>query len=476
MARTTAAKKTATDPVTPVIDDAIFYVGLDQLELSELNVRKTDAELDIEGLADDIATNGLKQNLRVVENWEPGAPFKSYGVVAGSRRLRALKLLVDNGVLLENHPVPVGLETVASAPATSLSENLSRVAMNAADECEAFETVLGDDRSPAALAVCARRFGVTVRRVEERLRLAALSPEILDRLRRGTLLLKSAEAYATFSDHALQDKVFKAQEKSQSFQKHEPRAVRDAMRGKTYPVSSPWVRYAGTEAYLAAGGRIEASMFMGAGDEDALIDTRIFEKVALAKAETEARHLAQADGWRDGVMMVGFSSWPQFPKVPDGYRSQWVDADTLTSEEKADRIALYKLRAGFGEDNAVGLNIERTIFAPVPAPASGESGHVEGEGHSRPQRSAETEAALLARRQRAAALSAWMGETPPEQFVVDDGTAEWGELDDWFDFEEDGSAIIPMMVTIPAAVIEAKLAALRAAGEAAVEADDHGSS
>lgn len=453
-----------------LIPNQVINVGLDQLELSDLNVRKTDVELDIEGLADDIAANGLKQNLCVVKLWDPGAAFASYGVVAGSRRFRALRMLAARGTVLDNHPVPVLVEAAETARATSLSENLSRVAMNAADECEAFGAVLGDARDPDALAKCARRFGVSVRKVEERLRLAALSPEILERLRRGTLTLDSAKAYATFPDHALQDKVFKAQEKSSGQSKHAPHAVRDAMRGKVYPADHLWVRYAGTADYLAAGGRIERSMFMGANDADALVDTAIFEKVAMAKANSQAQSIAQGEGFRDGMMMAGFG-YPSTPKAPEGFRAQWLDHGALSDEDKAEAIALFSMSAP--RDGEPSLLMQNMTFVPVPVADDSDGGDSGGDP-DKTQRvpDAEIAGARLARQQRHHALMAWLNETPPEQFVVEDGTAEWGETDHWFEFEDDGSAVVPMMVVVPARVIDAKLAALVAAAAQEAESVD----
>ncbi len=66
----------------------IQMIPLNQLVASPSNVRKTGAKVGIEALAANIAAIGLLQNLQVRPT-DSG----SYEVVAGSRRMAALKLL-----------------------------------------------------------------------------------------------------------------------------------------------------------------------------------------------------------------------------------------------------------------------------------------------------------------------------------------------------------------------------------------------
>ncbi len=64
------------------------FVPVSKPAVHEDNVRRTDKRADIEALAAPIAAHGLLQNLSVV-----CADDSRYAVVAGSRRLAALRLL-----------------------------------------------------------------------------------------------------------------------------------------------------------------------------------------------------------------------------------------------------------------------------------------------------------------------------------------------------------------------------------------------
>ncbi len=70
----------------------IQNIALSKLVPSKANVRKTGTDEGIAELADSIAAHGLQQNLNVRET-DKGR----FEVVAGGRRLRALKMLVKGG-------------------------------------------------------------------------------------------------------------------------------------------------------------------------------------------------------------------------------------------------------------------------------------------------------------------------------------------------------------------------------------------
>ena len=95
-------------------------------------------------------------------------------MVAGGRRLVALKALAGDGVIDADHPVPC---LVAADPAMagelSLAENIVRIAMHPADQVTAFTRLANADLSVAASAA---RFGTSERLVEQRLRLGNVAP------------------------------------------------------------------------------------------------------------------------------------------------------------------------------------------------------------------------------------------------------------------------------------------------------------
>ena len=80
---------------------SIQQIPLNRLSPSSLNVRKKDRKADIDALAASILAHGLLQNLNVVAKDED-----KFEVVAGGRRLAALKALVKAGAIARDYAVP----------------------------------------------------------------------------------------------------------------------------------------------------------------------------------------------------------------------------------------------------------------------------------------------------------------------------------------------------------------------------------
>lgn len=120
----------------------IQTVKLAKLVLSDINVRTRGEDL-IEQFAADISARGILQNLVVASVKKPRG---SYGVIAGSRRFRALKLLAERGEINEaEYDVPVLILTGGNDELSeaSLAENFHHLNMSPADECRAFQHCLG---------------------------------------------------------------------------------------------------------------------------------------------------------------------------------------------------------------------------------------------------------------------------------------------------------------------------------------------
>ena len=103
----------------------IIFVPLNKLEIDPLNVRKTYSQRSIEELAGSLAAQGILQNLLVRKAKGNGR----YSVSAGGRRFRAALLLVEQGNLAADHPVPVKVISKEEAQELSLAENIMREAM-----------------------------------------------------------------------------------------------------------------------------------------------------------------------------------------------------------------------------------------------------------------------------------------------------------------------------------------------------------
>ena len=149
----------------------ITNIPLNKLTSWEGNVRKTQNKGFIDELAASIKAHGLQQNLVVRKDG------KKFAVVAGGQRLKALKLLLADGHIKANHPVPCKvIDSDTEATELSLAEKVVRDNMHPADQFEAFRALV-DKGAP--VADVAARFGVTETVVAQRLKLARVSPAIL---------------------------------------------------------------------------------------------------------------------------------------------------------------------------------------------------------------------------------------------------------------------------------------------------------
>src|SRR3546814_8055277 len=103
-------------------------------------------------------------------------------------------------------PLFLSLEDSAEAAVeTILAENFHRLAMNPADEAQAFAALVAGG---ATVEDVARRFGLTVRFVEGRLRLATLATVVFEALASGEITLDIAKAFGATSDQEIQARVF----------------------------------------------------------------------------------------------------------------------------------------------------------------------------------------------------------------------------------------------------------------------------
>jgi ParB family chromosome partitioning protein len=258
------------------------FVAVSKLVVHENNVRRTDKRADIEALAASIAAHGLLQNLSVVR-----AEDGRYAVVAGSRRLAALRLLIKQGKLARDFAAPCALIEPQLSAEASLAENVQRVAMNAMDEMEAFARLANDGMNVEAIA---ERFGASLRHVEQRLALGRLSPKIRAAYRKGELTIDVARAFCLTDDHGAQERLFKQVPKPIT---HAP-SIRNALSGGRAPATDRLARFVGLDAYEAAGGRVVRDLFE---DEVAFLeDGELLQRLAAERIE-EMREALSADGW-----------------------------------------------------------------------------------------------------------------------------------------------------------------------------------
>src|SRR5882762_438467 len=92
-------------------------IAVSRLEKSPLNARKTAAKMGMEELKASLLAHGLMQNLVVTD-----AGDGSFRVIAGGRRLEAIRLLQAEGRLPEDFAVPCQVVTEDHATEMSLAE------------------------------------------------------------------------------------------------------------------------------------------------------------------------------------------------------------------------------------------------------------------------------------------------------------------------------------------------------------------
>jgi ParB family chromosome partitioning protein len=167
----------------------IQNIALRHLALSPLNVRKVRTKEAIADMAASILANGLLQNLHVHTQANGG-----YGVVIGGTRLEAMKLLLKEKKITEDFQVPceVHPENDTKLAELSLSENVIRSQMHFIDEFEAYAALAKQGHGPEDIGA---RFGKTGRYVQQRMKLASISPKLLALGRKDEISLDMLMAF-----------------------------------------------------------------------------------------------------------------------------------------------------------------------------------------------------------------------------------------------------------------------------------------
>lgn len=262
-------------------------IPLNKLDLSPSNVRKAiDAAAD-EQLSYDIEAHGLLQNLIVTRSKKRGR----FDVIAGGRRLRAMTMIAERGAWSKTQEVNCEVidGKTHDVGEVSLAENFQRLAMTPAEECRAFQHFIKEDGDSAAVA---KRFGLTQRFVEGRLRLANLAEPIFEALEAGDITLELAKAYAATDRHEVQLRVFE-QARYASYLGAD--GIRRMVMEGSLRGSDPIALLVGEAAYTEAGGRIERDLFSEAS-EDRWLDIPIAHELAANLMESEATRLVAETG------------------------------------------------------------------------------------------------------------------------------------------------------------------------------------
>lgn len=308
-------KTQTTAPTLQAADSAnnLILVPLPQLvpRRSKRNVRKIGPRMSIPELAASISRIGLLQNLIVVR----AADGENYEVVAGDRRRAAMKLAAKQKRIAPDFEAHCLLVPDASARTVSLAENLMRESMHPADQFEAFAALVKEGRPVEDIAA---DFGVTPLVVQRRLRLGNVSKRLLDDYRTGAVTLEQLMALAITDDHAAQESAFYSAPEWQ----RDPSALRQRLTARKIAGNDPLARFAGVDAYTAAGGAVVSDLF---APDDAsgtyLADPTLLDKLVREKLDALAGEV-RAEGWAwvEAVPHLSYTERQAFHDAPQAQR------------------------------------------------------------------------------------------------------------------------------------------------------------
>ncbi len=273
-------------------------IPFNKLMLSQANVRRIKAGISIEELAQSIARRGLIQSLNVRPVLDDdGKETGMYEVPAGGRRFRALELLVKEKRLSKTAPVPCIVNDVdheASIDEVSLAENIERAPLHPLDQFRAFVAMRDKEQGQGmSEEEIAAAFFVPVKVVKQRLRLASVSPTLLEVYANDEMTLEQLMAFTVSEDHERQEQVWQAI--CNNWQ-NEPWHIRRMLNENTVRASDKRAVFVGLEAYEAAGGIVVHDLF----EEDnggILQDVGLLDRLTLEKLKLLADQISE-EGWK----------------------------------------------------------------------------------------------------------------------------------------------------------------------------------
>lgn len=262
-------------------------VPLASLIKSPLNVRTVPYSVEsVSELAGSIQGVGLLQNL-VVHT----LPGDRYGVAAGGRRLAALNMLAERGIIPADWPVRVKIIPQELATAASMTENGQRRDMHPAEQIAGFRAMAQEGKTPAQIGDL---LGYSPRHVQRMLKLADLAPVILDALAEDRITTEHCQALALENDTARQVQVFEAACQSGWGGKPEVQTIRRLVTESEVAVAgNTKFRFVGADAFSPD--ELRTDLF--SDDEGGYVDCVALDAALLEKLQAVAEHLREAEGW-----------------------------------------------------------------------------------------------------------------------------------------------------------------------------------
>ena len=309
--------------------------------------------MSIEELADDIARRTLLQSITVrpildAEGIETGM----FEIPAGGRRFRALELLIKQKRLAKTAPIPCVVRLDGIAEEDSLAENVQRAPLHPLDQFRAFLALRERGQSEEEIAAA---FFVSVSVVKQRLRLASVSPRLLDVYAEDGMTLDQLMAFSVSGDWERQEQVW---ERLQTSYSKEVYVIRRLLTEGAVRASDKRARFIGREAYEDAGGAVLRDLFQG-DDGGWLQDVALVDRLVAEQLAREAEAV-RAEGWRWIEVAPDFRFGHNY-----GLRQLRGEDVPLTAEEEAMRDALGaeydRLEAAHAEADDVPEEVDRRL-------------------------------------------------------------------------------------------------------------------
>ncbi|TXH55694.1 MAG: ParB/RepB/Spo0J family partition protein [Desulfurellales bacterium] len=319
--------------LTPIEQSDLVLTHIDTLILSPMNPRQNVTKEEVGELADSLIKCGLIQNLSGF--LPPGN--EAIEIVAGGRRLRALRLLADQGFMpgdgcpLDLTRIPVKVTSDPEIAAQwAMGENVARKAPNVADEVQAYQALADRGIAPNDIA---RAFAVTEIHVKRRLKLATLPESVMEALRAEKIGYGQAAALTLCNDaEHIEQLLATTIERGLTEQ-----AIRnEAARGAVNSTDRRAV-FVDVDAYVDVGGRVVADMFT---PFVVLQDEALLNDLFAARLRQEAEDFRVKGGWLWAEPV--FDSYVSYDHSSKTTRL-WAEQQPLSEDEAAEYDELAAL-------------------------------------------------------------------------------------------------------------------------------------
>lgn len=303
-----ALSQRVASPAPAAVHSTVSMFSHDDLVRSKLNVRRR--ETDVGELVALIRAYGLLQNLIGYRQMVNGAATGKAEIVAGGRRLEALSILLDDGTLPRDYGIPVLIVTEAEAIEISMAENRGRTDMHPADVYTAMLALTARGRSIEDIAI---GFNLDVLTVKRCLKLAKLSPRLLELYRQDEANFEQMMALALSDDHAAQEQAWDALPPHRRSAHDLRRLLTDQQINVR---QDRLARFVGIEAFEQAGGVVTRDLFSDSG-AGYIADGALLERLAMAKLELHRESLSKESGvyWVEILPRADYAQLAEYGRV-----------------------------------------------------------------------------------------------------------------------------------------------------------------